>query len=50
MIPMENKKDIDELEEVVKENVAIIPVATMDEVLKTALLDSKSGNKSGSNK
>ena len=50
LIPMENKKDIDELEEVVKENVAIIPVATMDEVLKTALLDSKSGNKSGSNK
>lgn len=50
LIPMENKKDIDDLEEVVKENVAIIPVATMDEVLKTALLDSKPGNKSGSNK
>lgn len=45
LIPQENKKDIEELEEVVKENVNIVPVATMDEVLKIALLEKKKRNK-----
>lgn len=39
LIPIDNKKDIDELEQVVRDNVVIIPVSTMDEVLKEALLD-----------
>lgn len=38
LIPEDNKKDIDELETVVKENLSIVPVSTMDEVLKLALL------------
>ena len=38
LIPEDNKKDIDELETVVKENLTIIPVSTMDEVLKFALV------------
>lgn len=38
IIPYENKKDIDELEDVVKENITIVPVREMNEVLKTALL------------
>ncbi len=38
LIPAENTKDIDELESVVKENLKIIPVSTMDEVIKAALL------------
>lgn len=37
LIPKENEKDIEELENVVKENLTIIPVQTMDEVLKFAL-------------
>lgn len=37
IIPAENEKDIDELEGVVKENLSIIPVKTMDEVLTIAL-------------
>lgn len=37
IIPAENEKDIDELEGVVKENLTIIPVRTMDEVLNIAL-------------
>ncbi|MBE7022605.1 MAG: endopeptidase La [Ruminococcaceae bacterium] len=39
LIPAENQKDIDELEGVVKEHLTIIPVRTMDEVLRLALLD-----------
>lgn len=38
IIPLENKKDIDELEDVVKENVNIVLAREMNEVLKTALL------------
>ena len=38
IIPLENKKDIDELEDVVKENVNIVMAREMNEVLKTALL------------
>jgi len=38
IIPYENQKDIDDLEEVVKENVKIIPVRNMNEVLKIALI------------
>lgn len=49
LIPAENKKDIDELEKVVKDNVKIIPVTSMDEVLQTALLD-KAGGKPGKSK
>ena len=37
IIPAENEKDIDELEGIVKENLSIIPVKTMDEVLNIAL-------------
>ncbi len=37
LIPADNKKDIDELETVVKENIQIIPVRNMDEVLSVAL-------------
>ena len=49
LIPAENKKDIDELEKVVKDNVKIIPVSSMDEVLQTALLN-KSDGKLGKSK
>ncbi len=38
IIPLENKKDIDELEDVVKENINIVLAREMNEVLKTALL------------
>ncbi len=38
VIPAENKKDIDELEDVVKEHVKIVPVSKMEEVLKIALV------------
>ncbi len=38
IIPYENQKDIDDLEDVVKENVKIIPVRNMNEVLKIALI------------
>ena len=38
IIPYENQKDIDNLEDVVKENVKIIPVRNMNEVLKIALI------------
>lgn len=38
LIPWENKKDIDELEPVVKENIQIKPVHDMGEVLKTAFV------------
>ncbi len=37
LIPKDNEKDIDELETVVKENIQIIPVRTMEEVLSVAL-------------
>ncbi|MBE7041566.1 MAG: endopeptidase La [Ruminococcaceae bacterium] len=37
IIPAENEKDIDDLEGVVKENLNIIPVRSMDEVLTIAL-------------
>lgn len=39
LIPQENKKDIDELEQVVKDNVTIVPVSDMDEVLRLALAE-----------
>jgi len=39
IIPYENKKDIDDLEEVVKENVDIVPVRNMNDVIKIALVD-----------
>ena len=38
IIPYENQKDIDDLEDIVKENVEIIPVRNMNEVLKIALV------------
>ena len=38
LIPKGNKKDIDELAQVVKDNMKIIPVETMDDVLKYALI------------
>lgn len=38
IIPYENQKDIDNLEDVVKENVEIIPVRNMNDVLKIALI------------
>ncbi len=38
LIPIDNKKDTDDLEQVVKDNVNIVLVSTMDEVLKEALL------------
>lgn len=38
IIPYENQKDIDGLEEVVKENIEIIPVRNMNDVLKIALV------------
>jgi len=38
IIPYENQKDIDDLEDVVKENIKIIPVRNMNEVLKIALI------------
>lgn len=37
LIPEDNKKDLDELEQVVKDNIEIITVKEMDEVLKIAL-------------
>ncbi len=39
VIPFENKKDIDELENVVKENVDIVLARNMNDVLKVALVD-----------
>jgi len=41
LIPWENQKDIDELEGVVKEHLTIMPVKSMDEVLKIALVESE---------
>lgn len=38
LIPKENKKDLDDIPENVREAVRIIPVSTMDEVLKFALV------------
>ncbi len=38
VIPYENKKDIDELEDVVKENVEIILARNMNDVLKVAII------------
>ncbi len=37
LIPKENTKDMDELENIVKENVIIKPVTNMNEVIETAL-------------
>ena len=37
IIPADNEKDLDELEGVVKDNLNIVPVSTMDEVLAIAL-------------
>ncbi len=37
LIPYENKKDLVEIPEVIKESINIIPVSTVDEVLKHAL-------------
>ena len=37
-IPAENKKDIEEIEDVVKASVRIIPVETVDEILRSALV------------
>ena len=38
VIPFENKKDIDELEDVVKDNIDIILARNMNDVLKVALV------------
>lgn len=38
LIPEDNKKDLDELEQVVKDNIEIITVKEMDEVLNVALV------------
>ena len=37
MIPFENVKDLEEIPQVVKDNLKIIPVKTSEEVLKIAL-------------
>ncbi len=37
LIPFENKKDLVEIPEVIKKSINIIPVSTVDEVLKHAL-------------
>ena len=37
LIPIENKKDLVEIPEVIKKNIKIIPVTNVDEVLKEAL-------------
>lgn len=39
LIPMENDKDLEDIPDNVKKKVEIIPVETMDEVLKHALVD-----------
>jgi len=39
IIPAANKKDIDELEDVVKENVKIITVEHMNDVIREAIID-----------
>ena len=39
VIPYENKRDIDNLEDVVKENVNIVLARNMDDVLKVAIID-----------
>jgi ATP-dependent Lon protease len=37
LIPIENKKDLVEIPDVIKKNIKIIPVTNVDEVLKEAL-------------
>ncbi|MBO5930591.1 MAG: hypothetical protein J6Q27_04790, partial [Clostridia bacterium] len=37
IIPWENQKDIEELEQVVKDNITLKPVRTIEEVLDIAL-------------
>ena len=37
LIPNENKKDLTEIPEIIKKSINIIPVSTVDEVLKHAL-------------
>ncbi len=39
LIPEGNRRDIDELPEVVRQDITFLPVSTVDEVFKTALLD-----------
>lgn len=41
LIPKENERDLDEIPDIVKKDVEIIPVETMDEVLKYALVENK---------
>ena len=43
IIPYENKKDLPEIPDTVKGNLTIIPVKTVDEVLKIALTHYPSG-------
>lgn len=45
LIPMENKKDIEDIPDNVKKAVRLIPVSYMDEVIKYALVKKPSGNK-----
>jgi ATP-dependent Lon protease len=40
IIPKENESDLEEIDQVVKDHITFIPVSTMDEVLKIALIDS----------
>ncbi len=42
LLPFDNKKDLDEIPESVKEEIEFIPVKTMDEVLKHALVKKES--------
>ncbi len=45
LIPMENKKDIEDIPENVRKVVRLIPVAHMDDVIKYALVKKPSGSK-----
>ena len=38
LIPNENKKDLTEIPEIIKKTINIIPVSTVDEVLKSLIL------------
>ena len=39
IIPMDNMKDLEDVVDTVKENIEFIPVSTLDEVFKIALVD-----------
>ena len=37
-IPKDNMRDLDEVEQIVKDNVAIVPVSSVDDILRMALV------------